>query len=425
VIDPIALGRRAAAIDRSSDRLVALAAIVIAIAYLLAAAITLLMPAADRVGAWLPLHLALAGGATTAIAGVMPFFVAAFAAAPPSDARLRSAAVGCVAVGALVLAIGVTSAVAGVAVAGGLGFLVGIVLTGAAAIRPLGHGLGPSRGIVTRGYLLALVEVAIGASLATLFLAGWPPVVEAWLRLKPAHAWLNLVGFVSLVVATTLLHFFPTVIGARIAIHPSARLTVAGLASGAAVVALGFAFASDVVVRVGAVAVLAGAVALAVYALRTWRTRATWTTDPGWHRFAIGGLVSSITWFEIGMAAAAGRLLVVGAAPAAWAVDAALGPIVFGWIGLAIVASSSHLVPAVGPGDPIAHARQRGILGRGARLRLAVTDLGVALTSVGLVLALTPLVVVGAGAMVAGFGATAALLGAAIVVGLRRRPPPA
>ncbi len=304
MIDPSALHRRAAPIDRSSDRLIALAAIVIAIAYLLAAAITLLLPPADRVGAWLPLHLALAGAATTAIAGVMPFFVAAFAAAPPSDARLRSAAVGCVAVGALLLAIGMMLAVAGVAVAGGVGFLIGIVLTGAAAVRPLGHGLGPSRGIVTRGYVLALLEVTIGASLATLFLAGWPPVVEAWLRLKPAHAWLNLVGFVSLVVATTLLHFFPTVIGARIANHPSARLTVAGLAAGAAVVALGFALASDIVVRVGAIAVLVGAASLAVYALRTWRTRATWTTDPGWHRFAMGGLVSSIAWFEMGMAVA-------------------------------------------------------------------------------------------------------------------------
>ena len=35
---------------------------------------------------WLPLQLALAGAASTAIAGVMPFLSAAFAAAPPTDA---------------------------------------------------------------------------------------------------------------------------------------------------------------------------------------------------------------------------------------------------------------------------------------------------------------------------------------------------
>jgi hypothetical protein len=48
-----------------------------------------------------PLHLALAGGATTAIAGVMPYFTSAFAAAPPTDRWLRMAAVGAVALGAL------------------------------------------------------------------------------------------------------------------------------------------------------------------------------------------------------------------------------------------------------------------------------------------------------------------------------------
>lgn len=422
MIDPAALRRRAVPIDRSSDRLVALAAIVIAVAYLIAAAVAMLLPAADRVGSWLPLHLALAGAATTAIAGVMPFFVAAFAAAAPSDARLRSAAVGCVGVGAAVLSVGAAEGAASLAVAGGLGFLAGIVLTGIAVIRPLSHALGPSRGMVTRGYLLALVEVAVGAVVATLFLAGWPPVVDAWGRLKPAHAWLNLVGFVSLVIATTLLHFFPTVVGARISTHPSARLTVAGLASGAALVALGFTFASDIVVRLGALAVLSGAAALAIYARRTWRTRAAWTTDPGWHRFAMGGLISAIAWFELGIVIAAGRLFVLGTAPTAWSIEAAMGPIVFGWVGLAIVASASHLVPAVGPGDPVAHGRQRHLLGRAAWLRLALIDLGVALTSLGLIIALAPVVVVGALSMVGGFGITAVLLAGAVAIGRRARP---
>ena len=84
-----------------------------------------------------------------------------------------------------------------------------------AALRPLRLGLGPSRGLVTQGYVIALGEVAVGASLATLFVARWPPIVEDWARIKPAHAWFNLVDFVSLVIATTLLHFFPTVVGAR------------------------------------------------------------------------------------------------------------------------------------------------------------------------------------------------------------------
>ena len=70
---------RRTAVDRRADRLVAMAAIALALAFLCAAAVTAFLPATVRVGSWLPLHLALAGGATTAIAGMMPFFSAAFA----------------------------------------------------------------------------------------------------------------------------------------------------------------------------------------------------------------------------------------------------------------------------------------------------------------------------------------------------------
>ena len=57
-------------IDRSNDRLVAMAAIALAIAYLCAALAVALLPAQDRAGLWLPLHLAVAGAASTAIAVV-------------------------------------------------------------------------------------------------------------------------------------------------------------------------------------------------------------------------------------------------------------------------------------------------------------------------------------------------------------------
>jgi hypothetical protein len=422
VIDPAAMRRRASPIDRSSDRLVALGAITIAIGFLVASLVAMFLPDTVRRGAWLPLHLALAGAATTAIAGVMPFFAAAFAAAPPSDARLRAAAVGTVAVGAAAVSIGVVGGELGLAAAGGFGFVVGIVLTATATVRPLGRALGPSRGLVTQGYVIALGEVALGASLATLLVAGWSPIVQDWVRVKPAHVWLNLVGFVSLVIATTLLHFFPTVVGARIALRPSARITVVGLAAGAPVVAVGFVIPSDLMARIGAVAVIGGAMGLAVYAWRTWQTKAHWTTDPGWHRFAIGGLVSAIVWFEIGMAVAAGQVVVFGADPASWSVEAAAGPLIMGWVGLAIVASATHLLPAVGPGDPSVHARQRQILGRAATVRLAVLNGGVAALAIGLPFGVGTLVTGGAVLDALALGTTAVLLGKGVREGVRLPP---
>lgn len=421
MIDAGSLRRRAPAIDRSSDRLVAVTAIALAVGFLAAAAGTMVLPVADRRGAWLPLHLALAGAATTAIAGVMPFFAAAFAAAPPSDVRLRATAVGAVAAGALGVSIGVAGVRPELAAAGGLAFIGGVLLTGVATMRPLSRALGPSRGLITQGYVVALAEVALGATIATLFVAGWEPVLAGWGHLKPAHAWLNLVGFVSVVVATTLLHFFPTVVGARIAVRPSARATVLGLAVGGPLVAAGFAVGSDGVARSGALLSAAGAAGLALNAARTWPTRARWTTDPGWHRFAMGALISAIAWFIVGMGIATGRVIAGGADPATWSIEAIGGPLVAGWVGLAILGSATHLLPAVGPGDPAAHGRQRALLGRFAGARLIAADAGVAGLSIGWPLHAEGLLMAGAGLLAVALAATAALLLGAIRLGLSGR----
>ncbi len=415
-----AMRQRASPIDRSSDRWVALVAVVVAVAFLMAAILTTVLPEGERRGAWLPLHLALAGAATTAIAGVMPFFATALAAAPPGDVRSRIAAVAAVAIGAIGVALGVAGDAAGLAVIGGCGYIVGITLTAAMTVRPLRAALGPSRGLVVQGYVAALGEVAVGAGIATLFVAGWPPVVSNWAAVKPAHAWLNLVGFVSLVIATTMLHFFPTVIGARINPHVSARLTVVGLAVGAPVVALGFVSTSDLVTRLGAIVVIGGAVGLAVYVGRAWRARARWTTDQDWHRFAIGGLVSAIGWLELGIAIAAGRLLAYGAEPEGWKVETIAGPLIVGWVGLAIVASATHLMPAIGPGDPATHARQRRRLGRWALVRLVLLNAGTLAFSLGLPLGSAPLISLGAALIAIGLGTSAALIATAAGMGVRQ-----
>jgi len=416
---PISLRRAGAPVDRTSDRVIAASSIALAVAFLGAAALSLLLPEAARRGVWLPLHLALAGGAATAIAGVMPFFVAAFAAAPPADARLRSAAVAAVAGGALAVAGGVTLGPGLVAALGGAAFVLGVILTGAATLRPIRGGLGPARGLVTRSYLLALVAVGVGATLATLQVAGWQPVVVGWGQLKVAHAWLNVFGFVSLVIATTLLHFFPTVVGARIPNHAAGRLAVGGLAGGAWLTALGYVARIDVAASAGAALALAGALALAWYEARVWPTRGRWTTDLSWHAFAIGGLVSATAWFIVGLGLTALPVVALGADAAGWTVDRVLGALVGGWVGLALLASATHLLPAVGPGDPSSHARQRRVLGRLAFPRLVVLDAGVALTVVGELAHVSSIAALGVVLLAAGYLGTAALLAMAVTEGLR------
>jgi hypothetical protein len=409
-----------APIDRGIDRRVALVGISVAMAFMAVALASLALPDATRKGLWLPLHLALAAGATSAIAGVMPFFVAAFAAARPADPALRVGGVVGVAGGAAAVATGVVAAPGGwLAPVGGLVFVSGVVLTGAATVRPLSGGLGPSRGLISQAYVGALVIVTIGATIATLDLAGWPPVVEAWARLRPAHAWLNLIGFVSLITATTLLHFFPTVVGSRIATHRSARLTVLGLGGGSIVVAAGYWLAVDILVRIGAAMAVLGSLALVTYAARIWVARARWTTDASWHLFSIGGLGSAMIWFVTGMAILGARAAVFGGAPSGWAVDVFVAPLAVGWIGLAFLASATHLVPAVGPGDLSAHAQQRHILGTAAAPRLVTADCGVAAISLGLPLGIAGLATAGVALVGLAFTATALLLARAVRIGLR------
>ncbi len=416
-----ALHRRPVRADRTSDRRVALGAIALALVFLAAALAATILPSAVRLGSWLPLHLAMAGAATTAIAGVMPFFSAALAAAPPASPWLRSLSVALVVAGTWAVAAGVAGHVPGLAVGGGSAFVAGVVLTGVAAVIPLGRGLGPSRGPVTAGYVAALGSVALGASLAVVFLAGWTPLVAAWAGARGVHAWLNLVGFVSLVIATTLLHFFPTVVGARIVRRRSAVVVVVGLSVGTALVAADGLLGSGAMTRLGAVLAMAGALSLAVYAGRTWQARARWTSDAGWHRFAMGGLGSAIGWLQVGMAIATVRALALGADPSAWAFEMVAAPLVVGWVGLAILASATHLIPAVGPGTPVDHARQRSLLGRAATVRLGVIDAGVAVLAVGLPLRSEPATVAGTALIALGFVATAGLAAAAIGVGLSPR----
>jgi nitrite reductase (NO-forming) len=365
---------------------VAVGAVVVAAASLRAAAIAAAARGlgADVVSPWLPLHLALAGGASTAIAGVMPFFVAALAAGHPAGARVRGLAVALVAAGAALVSIrGIAPGATLLPPVGGCVYLVGLALTAVAARGSGRAGLMVRRPIVTAGYSLALVNVAVGATIGTLAVAGWLPVLEHWDRLRPAHAWTNVIGFVSLVIVSTLLHFLPTVLGTRIVPRGSAVMAVLGIAIGAPVVVVGLALGLAPVAGGGAVVTLAGAIAMALEAARVVRARGRWTTDAAWHRMASVGLVAGVCWFVCGVALATWLLLANGATAGAWTSSILVAPLAVGWIVQVLIASWTHLVPSIGPGGPPEHAAQRTTLGRWATPRLLALNAGVALLATG------------------------------------------
>lgn len=364
-------------IDRGPERRVVLAGLIGAAAFLAAAGVARLTGFGG--GSWISLHLALAGGAGLAIAALLPHFTVSLAGARPASWRVRVAGLALVASGAAAVTLGYPSGWQAVAIVGAFAYLAGLLVSAATAFIPARAGLGRRFGVVEAAYGLALANGALAVSLAILHLAGVATVNGAWLEIKPAHAWLNLIGFLSLVVAATLIHLYPTVVGSRIRSRPALVVLVGGVGLGAPLTALGYATGSDPVAQGGALAVAAGAAALAVVAVGAWSGRGRWTTDASWHRLTIGHLSAAIGWFGVGTAILAVGVVGNGADPTGWSLARAVGPIVIGWALQALVGAWSHLLPSVGPGDAPRHAAQRRVLGRWAGPRLVAWNGGTAL----------------------------------------------
>lgn len=404
------LDRRA---DRARDRRLTAAGLAGAIAFLVAGLGALALPPETRLDTWLPLHLVLAGGAGTAIAAMLPFFAAALTVAPPAPAVIRGTAIAAVALGALLAVLGrVSGGTAGswVAVIGATAYVVGIILVLLAAAAAFRGATGPGRRATEVAYLVALVEVAVGVSLAALLLVANPDVSGAWVSLKPAHAWLNLFGFVTLVIAGSLAHFAPTVAGSRIGGRRWAPVAVGALAIAAPLVAAGYALGSDVAVRLGTVTEAVGATALVAHGWESHRRRFAWTTDPGWHAFTSGSLVAAPAWLLVAAVIATSRVAAFGAGPESWRLAELLAPLVAGFVVQVLLGALSHLLPAIGPGSPERHAVERRILGREGPLRLAAWNVGVAIATVGLVADLGAVTAAGAAILVTGLAATLVLL---------------
>ena len=111
------------------------------------------------------------------------------------------------------------------------------------------------------------------------------------------------------------------------------------------------------------------------------------------------------------------RLIQYGADPLGWSVAAVMGPLVAGWVVLAIVGAATHLIPAIGPGNQARHARQRAILGGVPTIRLGLLDAGVALLAVGLPFGSPPVTLAGVLVGGLGLGLSLGLLGKAVLVG--------
>lgn len=391
--------------------------------FLLLAVATGFLPLASLHG-WVAIHLSLAGAATVAIGTFMPHFGVTLAGTRPESPPRRLAGVLALAVGMLVVALGRPWLGNGPAAVGGLLVLAGIGLTAWNTYSPLRSGLARRHPVVQLTYGVALADLAVGASLGIGFLVGFDPIIEGWASLKPAHIWLNALGFVSLTIVGTLIYLYPTMLGARIRPHPTMVLAVVGLLVGPPLVAVTALVRWPALAIGGGVVSLVGALGLLGYGIDVWRRRGRWTTDLAWHDLAARHGLAGMAWLVATMVALlVGLVRDDGMAPA-WSLGALAVPLIGGWAIQELVGAWGHLLPAVGPGDMAAKARQRVLLARGGTARVLAWNVGLALLWPGLGLGLVPMTIAGFLLFGSAASLTLGLFMAALVIRVARPAAP-
>ncbi len=403
-----------ASTGRLDERLVLRIGLILAAGFVVAAIVAYAIPVLNQ-GHWAGLHLALAGAALVAVGTFMPHFGVTLAGSVPEAARLRLGGVGSLASGAALVVIGVTARLPVIAVIGAGLLWLGVAITGWTTVRPGRRPLARRHPIAQSAYLVALADVSIGIGLPVLLLAGWEPAVAGWVRLKPAHVWLNLFGFVSLTIGATLVYLYPTVVGARIRLHPSLAPMIVGGMLGPPLVALGAVAGLAAVATIGAAVAVMAAAGQVLYVADAWIRRGRWTTDAGWHALTIGHFSIGAGWYLLAVVVAAVGIVRDGPTPDGWTIGALAMPLMAGWALQVLVGAWTHLLPAVATTDPARRARQRSILGTAALPRLVAWNFGVLFGWVGLAANVLPVALVGAGLVaVAAVSAVSLLLRALV-----------
>ena len=318
-------------------------------AWVVAAAASLLLPVRDRLEWWLPIHLALAGGAATAIAGAVPDFTAALTAG-----RRRTCAWAPIALfsaGAALIAVGLPTGHDALIAAGGAAFSAGALALAALVWVTWRRAINRRHAPVVALYGFAALCPVAGAAIGALLGTGAIHDAATYLALQRAHVALNLAGFLCLTIVATSVLLTPTVLRVR---APAWRVgaSLLACATGLVVAVAGLALGVRILGAIGAAAYTIGALLVLDGALRALRRR---PTRP--ERAAGAHLILSLAWLSIGgvlatiaVSVGSDRLFVTVV------VVLALGTVL-----QALVGAWSHLTPMAAPGGPEIH---RALLAR-------------------------------------------------------------
>ncbi|MGZ4110730.1 MAG: hypothetical protein ACXVP7_13730, partial [Actinomycetota bacterium] len=341
-------------------------------AWLSAAVVSLALPAGWRSGIWLPLHLTVAGAVTTAISGAMQNFAATLTATPAAPAAAVAAQLIALTAGVFLIAVGYPFAHPALVAAGGTSFVVAMGLLLWFVTRAWRRALNRRHRVPVAMYAGAvgcvLAGGAIGAALGSR--AVGDPLT--WLGLRSAHMVLNVLGFVSVTIAATLVTLLPTVLRVQMPRWHGGS-TAACLLAGAIVLAVGLGSRRVGVGTAGALLFGLGVAGVLWLVLRVLGVPRTWPIPVTAKHF-----VAALGWFVVGSIA-----LVDAVARGPFAFVAFREPFlvyfVAGWIVQVPLGAWLYLLPMARPGHPDERRRQLAAGELGGNLEVVVFNLGVGL----------------------------------------------
>jgi nitrite reductase (NO-forming) len=348
--------------------------------YLLAAVVVALAHSVVPDADWQIAHLLLLGAATNAIMVWSSHFAQTLLRLPATTGR-RSL------VGRLVvLNAGVVLVLGGALAENAPTMTVGAALVALAAlahiwalVRQMRRALPARFRPLIRFYLAAAAFLPVGAAIGAVMATEHDDPVQA--RLLLAHIAANVLGWVGLTVAGTLVTLWPTMLRTTMAdgAERAAGRALPVLVVAVAVVVAGALLGAVAVVIAGLVGYLAGWLVLAWPHGRAWRR----PTSQFASAFASGSALAALAWLGIGLLRAIGILATSGD----WGeVDERLGalaaPFAVGFAAQILLGALTYLIPSVLGGGPEAVRQTVRALEVAALPRLVGANLGLVLLSV-------------------------------------------
>ncbi|MFJ5838600.1 multicopper oxidase domain-containing protein [Streptomyces shenzhenensis] len=319
---------------------------------------------------WLLVHVLLLGAVTTAIVIWSGHFAASVLRLPEANRGIPAALrLVCLNAGAVGVIGGMLADRWYVVLAGGC--LVAAAVTAHAVwlIRLMRRALPGRFSMTVRYYVAASALLPVGAALGVVMargdLAGELPE-----RLRIAHETVNLLGWVGLTVAGTLITLWPTMLRTRVAdgAERAGRAALPVLLTGLGAAVVGTLLGPPPLAAPGVVLYTAGLVVAGRPWLREARAKAP-------RSFAAWSVAAACGWLAGSLTVLAGILV----ATTSWITvgertSLLTAPLAAGWIAQVLLGALSFLVPVVLGGGPAAVRAATAGLERAWPARLAVTN---------------------------------------------------